>query len=316
MDPYMDLSLTKAENTEPFVTLQSNGKAPAKEICNEKPLCGFCLSIIDGRHKDRQFCTNSCRVAAWRRNKTIERLGIANHPILHHGKFQDYAKRYRRIIDVIITDPPYGRDFLSLYKDLAHFALDTLHPGGWLLCLTGWGLLWDIGNIFNKTRLEYVTVCTYLMPSISPLKAEKRLSTGLRKFQQKAKPLLWYQKPGSQLHRRRAGTTDLVRAHFNTCELCGSGETLEGANVLDRQAFHWQQCLEGFKQIAWVFANPQDVICDPCMGSGTTLVAAYLQNRKHVIGIEKDAAPYTYATERMKETEAGYRDMPLEEHKS
>src|SRR4030095_14224978 len=253
------------------------------QIFEEKYLCEHCGSPLD---KKKRFCEMKCAQAAWYRRKQLEDLGIAENPLCLKGSFDHYAPIYRNKIDVIITDPPYGREFLPLYKDLAAFAMTTLQPGGWLLCLSGWGLLWDIGTIFNKTSLEYITVCTYLMPSISPLKAEKRLSTGLRKFQQKPKPLLWYQKPGSKLHRRRAGTTDLVCAE--------SPPVIVGDKHLKREEFHWQQCVEGFKQIAWIFANPQDVICDPCMGSGTTPVAAYLQNRKHVIGIEKNSENYKY----------------------
>ena len=40
-------------------------------------------------------------------------------------------------IDVIFTEPPYGREDLPLYTDLARFAQQALKPGGLLLTLSG-----------------------------------------------------------------------------------------------------------------------------------------------------------------------------------
>jgi site-specific DNA-methyltransferase (adenine-specific) len=225
-------------------------------------------------------------------------------PLCLHGSFQSYQTLFQRKIDVIITDPPYGREYLQLYESLATFAMETLYPGGWILCLTGWGMDWEIRRIFQEAGLEYITVCTYLIPGAT-LKGDRYTSTGKRNFQQQAKPLLWYQKPGSKLDRRRAGTSDLVRSQDPPVPI------FVGNNQRNRGEFHWQQCVEGFKQIAWLFANPQDVICDPCMGSGTTLVAAYIQNRKHCIGIEQDAETFALAQQRVAKVEADDKAMPL-----
>ena len=117
-----------------------NGKGSLPSNASEKRVCEYCGSPLEGGHVDRQFCDNKCRAAAWRRRKTLERHGIVEHPLCLHGSFQSYAATYRSKIDVIITDPPYGREYLPLYQDLAIFALTTLQAGGWLLCLTGWGL--------------------------------------------------------------------------------------------------------------------------------------------------------------------------------
>ena len=261
-------------------------------ILRSNEVCGYCNSPMVSTRSNKEFCSKRCiNKAAYRRRKLVE-LGVVEAPLCLHGLFQSYASDYRTKIDVIITDPPYGREYLPLYKDLATFAFTTLCPGGWILCLTGWGIDWDIRKIFNEAGLEYITVCTYLVGGAT-LKGEKRTSTGLRSWQQQAKPLLWYQKPGSKLDRRRAGTSDLIRAHDSV--------VIVGENHVDRNQFHWQQCVEGFKQIAWIFANPQDVLCDPCMGSGTTLVAAYLQNRRHVIGIENDQETYQLALQRVQD---------------
>src|SRR6516164_3138381 len=215
-----------------------NENASISGSTNANHACEHCGEPLEGGHVDRQFCNNICRAAEWRRRKKLIKLGIIERPLCIQGSFQSYGSPYRNKLDVIITDPPYGREYLSLYVDLAQFALKTLQPGGWLLCLTGWGLDLEIRQLFNKAGLEYITVCTYLIPG-ARLTADKYTSTGKRSWQQQAKPLLWYQKPGDKLDRRRAGTSDLVRARTHL--------VIEGSNTGDRAQFHWQQCLEAFK---------------------------------------------------------------------
>src|SRR6476660_3909681 len=91
-------------------------------ICDANILCEHCATPIPFCHRDKRFCNNTCINAAWRRRKTLERLGIVESPRCLHGSFQPYATTFRKKIDVIITDPPYGREFLPVYKDLATFA--------------------------------------------------------------------------------------------------------------------------------------------------------------------------------------------------
>ena len=38
-------------------------------------------------------------------------------------------------IDLIFTDPPYGKEYLSLYQELAKLAVRVLKPGGSLVFL-------------------------------------------------------------------------------------------------------------------------------------------------------------------------------------
>jgi 16S rRNA G966 N2-methylase RsmD len=246
--------------------------------------------------RKRKFCTDTCKKAFSRRVNAFKFVGIPLQPQAYCARFEAWQPVLHNKVDVIITDPPYGRDALPLYKDLATFAQTVLVPGGWMFCLTGWGLDWDIRQIFTRAGLEFVTVCTYLMAGAT-LTGKKHTSTGYRVFQQQAKPLLWYQKRGTKLDRRRAGTSDLVREVVSSQKK--KGPVIVGTTDLDRTDFHWQQSLSAFKQIVWFYTNPQDVICDPCMGSGTTVIAAIAQGRQRVIGIEKDLETWTQASKRI-----------------
>ena len=117
---------------------------------------------------------------------------------------------YAGKIDVLISDPPYARATLPLYEDLASFARAVLRPGGWLLCLTGWGIDLDVRQMFKARGLEFLSVLCYHMPS-SRSKCRKNSSTGWYAWQEHHKPLLWYQQPGTKKHHRRAGGNDLIQ---------------------------------------------------------------------------------------------------------
>jgi methylase of polypeptide subunit release factors len=254
--------------------------------------CG--IAMIAGR-QGKRFCGDPCRkAAAYRRKLLAARGAIPTAPVLHCGPFQAYQAAYAGKIDVIIADPPYARGALAIYQDLATFARTTLAPCGWLLCLTGWGIDLDVRLLFNQCGLEFITVCKYNMPE--GVKTTKWVSSGKRTWNQFDKPLLWYQQPGPKTRHRRAGTSDRIDAK------------IVGANTQDRDVFHWQQCVEAFKQILWNYTNPQDVICDPCMGSGTTLVAAAAMHRPRIIGIEQD--PTTYHDAKARIEQAWHKENP------
>jgi adenine-specific DNA methylase len=68
-----------------------------------------------------------------RDREAIEGEGTAE---VLEGDFRDRLAHLRDV-DAIITDPPYGRDALDLYADLATFADKTLKPDGVLVVLTG-----------------------------------------------------------------------------------------------------------------------------------------------------------------------------------
>jgi hypothetical protein len=188
------------------------------------------------------------------------------------------------MIDVIITDLPYDPKYLPLYAALGQFALSTLVPGGWLICLTGWGIDLAIRQGWKQAGLEEIAVDCYDMPGAHTL-AEKRSSTGRRMWHEPHKPLLVYQQPGTKYHRRRAGTKGRIR--------------VVSASDMDQKAHPWEQSLTGFQALVCNYTNAGDVICDPCMGWGTTLAACVSQERHRVVGIELLPERYAYACQRL-----------------
>lgn len=60
-----------------------------------------------------------------------------------------------------------------------------------------------------------------------------------------------------------------------------------------------QKPLELFRYLIRTYTNPGDLVLDNCIGSGTTAVAAVVEDRRY-IGIENDAKYYQMAVERVK----------------
>ena len=52
-------------------------------------------------------------------------------------------------IDLIFTDPPYGKEYLPLYQELAKLAVRVLKPGGSLVFFVGHIILDQVIQIFQ-----------------------------------------------------------------------------------------------------------------------------------------------------------------------
>lgn len=53
------------------------------------------------------------------------------------------------------------------------------------------------------------------------------------------------------------------------------------------------------RQVVRDYSNPGDVVCDPCAGSGSTLIAAIREGRR-AIGFEPDPDTFDYAVDRLR----------------
>jgi hypothetical protein len=188
-------------------------------------------------------------------------------------------------VDVIITDPPYSRKYLPLYEALGQFALTTLRPGGWLLCLTGWDTDFVVRQCWNAAGLEYITTIQYEM-LCEPGNGTRSTSVGALLWKQYHKPLLWYQKPGTPADRRKGGSKDVIHAR------------VVSTPEMDQDTLRWKQSVSAFQQIILGWTTPSDVLCDPCMGWGTTLAAA-LSLKRRCIGIERRLDRYAYACQQL-----------------
>ena len=147
-----------------------------------------------------------------------------------------------------INNPPYPKEFLHIYDDLAVFADHALKPGGSLLVMVGQSYLPDIIEKLSR-RLVYHWTAAYLTPGGQAVQVwPKRVNTFW-------KPLLWFTKGNY------AGPWigDVARSDTNNNE---------------KQHHHWGQSESGMKDILERWSEPGQIVCDPFLGGGTTAVLA------------------------------------------
>lgn len=168
-------------------------------------------------------------------------------------------------VDWVITDPPYPREFLSVYDDLAIGAAHVLKPGGSLLCMVGHSYLPDVIRSLEAGLLYHWTLA-YLVPG------GQATQIFPRKINTFWKPVLWFVKGGY------AG--DWI-----------GDTTRSDVNDNDKTRHHWGQSESGMRDLMRRFVKPGDTVLDPFMGAGTTGVVA-LDLGATFIGLDIDQGAY------------------------
>lgn len=175
-------------------------------------------------------------------------------------------------IDLIVTDPPYPKQYLNLYKDLAIYAERVLKPGGSLYAMAGQSYLPEIMNLMNVDGLKYNWTLCYLTPGgQSPQLWQRKVNTFW-------KPILWYTKGTNN-----KWLGDVVKSDVNDN---------------DKDFHFWGQSISGMNDLIKRVSEPGDLILDPFLGGGTT-GAACLYNLRNFIGIELDKDCYETSKKRL-----------------
>jgi hypothetical protein len=195
---------------------------------------------------------------------------------LHCGNFAKICKTIEsETIGCIITDPPWGAEYLGLYKDLATVSARLLKPGGSLIVLTGHIILPDMMAILSK-RLSYKWILCYRNTH------DRKGFIINSKISVTWQPLLWFTKGDSSSDNGAVADT----ISYNE-------------NRFTKQKYHpWGQSEEGFAEIVRSFSSPGDIILDPFMGAGTTGVACVRLGRGFV-GIEVNKRTFSIARGRI-----------------
>lgn len=166
-------------------------------------------------------------------------------------------------VDWIITDPPYPREFLPVYADLAETAARILRPGGSLICMAGQSYLPQIVERLAE-HLTYQWTLAYLTPGGQATQLwERKVNTFW-------KPLLWFTKGEYE----GPWVGDVTRSEVNDN---------------DKRFHHWGQAESGMADIVRRFTKPGDLIADPFLGGGTTGIVALSLGRRFV-GCDIDPA--------------------------
>lgn len=190
--------------------------------------------------------------------------------VLFNAPFQEVLPTLDPV-DMIFTDPPYGRKYLSLYRDLNDFGAPLLNEGGSLITYFGHYALPEVIAAFQDLRFWWL-LCSY--------QPRQRRKMDFSRVWIHWKPLLWLVKEGR-------GTGELV------------DDLVIVGKVPMKEIHDWEQGEDLPAYYIEHLTQPGDWILDPMMGSGTTGVAALKMGRRF-IGIEKDTVAFAAAQERIK----------------
>lgn len=196
-----------------------------------------------------------------------QHIQIGTRVEVRHGDFRQVLADLSDV-DAIITDPPYPRDYLPLLDDLAVWADRVLAPDGVLAVLFGQTYLPEVYERLSQCRPYRWTGC-YLTPGPAYASMARRVHSNW-------KPILVY--GGGD----RFG--DVIRS--------------EGVDAAAKSLHHWGQDYGAFHQIVERLTKPGQVVVDPFMGSGTTLLAAKSLGR-HAIGCDVDPEHVATARQRL-----------------
>jgi site-specific DNA-methyltransferase (adenine-specific) len=178
-------------------------------------------------------------------------------------------------VDLILTDPPYGREFRDLWKDLAREAARVLKPGAFLVAYSGQHGLPEILSAL-ASHLDYFWM-GFLLHRVCPRREEVRVINA-------GKPLpVFYKAP------RR------TPARWFTDVVTGSGPA--------KSLHPWQEPVAEARNLITTFSQPGDLVLDPFAGTATTLLAARESGRRSV-GFEINRRTYDVAKNRLS-SEAG-----------
>ena len=178
-------------------------------------------------------------------------------------------------VDLVLTDPPYGPDYLHLWDELGKFAEKVLKPGGKLFTYTGKAYLPQVLTHLSN-YLEYVwTYAVYhdIQRRYYPL----HIFEGWR-------PIVVFAKPP-------------YKAGGWSCDLLTMGKK-------SKEWHDWGQPVEESEEIIEKQTEPGDIVVDPFVGGGTVVIAAYKLGRQY-IGLDIDEKAVRTTILRLKEVSNG-----------
>jgi site-specific DNA-methyltransferase (adenine-specific) len=246
--------------------------------------------------------------------------------VIYRGDCRRIFPFYVKGVDHIICDPPYEEDMhraktgtsnsrgVKIYGsqrrirndghaspkpldfdaigDLRHWVTTTCIPKGWFIafCTPEGVAAWR--DAIEAAGMRYKRACHFVKPDAAPQFNGQGPAMGAEMF-----VTAW---GGSGYSRWNGGGSRNVFTH--------------PVNPSDRHGLHpTEKPLALMREIIEKFTNPGDLICDPCMGTGATGVAALRLGRRF-IGIERQRKYFDAAAARL--AEAGKQtDLFLPESK-
>lgn len=198
--------------------------------------------------------------------RTVQAMALPPDVDLRTGDFREVlADLEDGSVDAIITDPPYPKEYLELFEELAAFADRVLTEDGVLAVMSGQTHLPMVFDLMCGHR-DYRWTMACLTPGA-----------------------------GYASHARR------LQSHWKPVLVYGGGPRFDdviAAEAPDKRLHVWGQDLGAFATLVERLTEPGALVCDPFVGGGTTAVAARDLGRRFV-GCDVDPAAAAMALERV-----------------
>lgn len=189
---------------------------------------------------------------------------------LVHGDFRDRLESMEDgSVDLIVTDPPYPKEDLPLYSDLAKVAARLLGPRGIAFVWTGQIYLPEVIDRLSE-HLRYGWTFALLLPGSGARIMGRHIVQGW-------KPVLAF-----------------------TVGTWPSGEWGDDVLVspaVDKTDYEWQQNAAPARRLIERYSPPDGLVVDPFLGVGSFGAAAVEAGRRFV-GVELDAERFAVARDR------------------
>lgn len=173
---------------------------------------------------------------------------------------------------MIFADPPYGREWIPLYKDLAKVASRVLKNGASLVINVGHCIIPDVIKYIESAGLMYWWPMAVRLSGPFNRSFDKGVTI-------KWKPLLWFVKG------EKKSSVDYMSDYIES-------------RTPEKVLHEWEQSTAEAAHVIARLTVENQVVFDPLLGSGTTAIAALNLGRKF-IGFEKDKEKYEIAKGRI-----------------
>jgi 16S rRNA G966 N2-methylase RsmD len=197
---------------------------------------------------------------------------------LRHGDFRNVMPSLEvNFFSLVLIDPPYARTWIPSLSPLAQESERVLKDSAFFVTYSGNAFLPEVTSSLSGNGLDYFWY--------GAVKHEIAGRQSRWNVVNCIKPLLIYNKPP---------------------KIC-SPETFVDLLTMGKMEkdYHWmQQSLDEARELIRTFTNPGDWVLDSCVGSGTALLAAYLEGR-NAFGIDVDRKACRISWERL--TDAGVK---------
>jgi 16S rRNA G966 N2-methylase RsmD len=180
-----------------------------------------------------------------------------------HGDFRDVCRDIAaESIDLVLTDPPYPKEYLPLWNDLAEMAARVLKPSGFCIAYSGQLHLFDVGMMMRQHLDYYWTSALYHQGPTQLIHARNVICEW--------KPILIFYKPP-----------------FRKLERQWSDYVVSPAR--EKGLHDWQQSEVPYEYLIDFFSEPGNLVLDPCTGGGTVPVVCRRKKRRCIaVDIEEE----------------------------